>query len=287
MGLFVYINGKFVKKEEARLSFLDHGFLYGDGIFETLRAYNGRVFKLDEHIERLLGSAKAIHLTIPLDVSEIKEVIERAVEINALREAYIRMTVSRGTGEPGLDLGLCPVPTVVVYAKEMTGYPEEMYKRGVKVAIVGARRVSPRALDPRAKSCNFLNNIMARIEAESEGAVEGIMLSDDGYVTEGSTSNIFIVKDGILITPPTDIGVLPGITRNTAINLAGDSGIEFREEIFGKDELYQAEECFLTNTSYEVMPVVQIDGRRIGGGLPGKTTAFLLNRFRRYVERMR
>ena len=212
-NVMVYLNGKYVKKSDAKVSFLDHGLLYGDGVFETLRAYNKKIFRLDKHIKRLYGSAKNIYLKIPLKSIKINYIINKLINVNKLNNVYIRITVTRGYGEPGINPGLCKLPTVIVYAKEFQGCPDGIYSRGVDAATVSTRKNYPEAINPSVKSCNFLNNIIAGIEAKSKKAFEGIMLSKEGSVTEGCVSNIFISTGDTLITPPAQVGVLEGITR--------------------------------------------------------------------------
>lgn len=280
----VYLNGEYVKKADARVSFLDHGLLYGDGVFETLRSYNKKVFRLNEHIKRLSESAKQIFLKIPLKKSKIEYIIYKLISNNELNDAYIRITVTRGAGEPGINPGLCKSPTVIVYVKEGRVYPDEMYSKGVEAAIVSVRKISPGALEPSIKSCNFLNSIVAGIEAKSKNAFEGIMLSREGWVAEGCVSNVFINVNDTLITPPLEVGVLGGITRKAVMVLAESSGIKVIEKKFKKEQLYGCRECFLTNTGVEIMPVTKIDGKKLNGGRPGRLTKKLMNKFRELVE---
>lgn len=265
----VFINNEFYPKDEAKVSVFDHGYLYGDGIYETLRSYGEVVFKLDEHVARLMRSASMIELSLPMDAGGFADAVNRTVAENGLSDAYIRITVSRGPGELGLDPALCPTPTVVIMAKQLSPYPQEMYANGIKVSVVKTRRNSPDALDPAIKSTNFLNNILAKIEAKAAGAVEGIMLNHDGYVAEGTISNVFMVEKGIVITPSAESGILMGVTRELVIRLAGSLGMAVDECLFTPERLASADEVFITNTTMEVMPVTDIDGCAVGDGMAG------------------
>jgi len=273
--LVIYVNGGFYPREKAVVSVFDHGYLYGDGIYETLRTYGGRVFKLKEHSERLARSAGKIHLRLPFDEAGLAAAVHQTLERNGLavpdRDAYIRVTVSRGPGELGLDPELCPEPTAVIIAKEFGGYPPEMFERGIGVSVAKTRRNPPGSLDPAIKSTNFLNNILAKIEAKSAGAYEAIMLNQDGYVAEGTISNVFMVSGGKLLTPPEDAGILMGVTRGFVIGLAKGLGIPVKEELITPDGLAAADEVFITNTTMEVMPVTAIDGVKVGTGRVGDT----------------
>ena len=281
----IYINGKFYPKDEAKISVFDHGYLYGDGIYETLRAYDGMVFKAEEHIARLFRSAKAMELKLPLDDNGIYKAVNDSMRENDLTDAYIRISVSRGPGEIGLDPELCPEPTFVIIAKEFIDYPPELYAKGVKVAVVQTRRNHPEALDPAIKATNFLNNIFAKMEAKRAGAYEGIMLNHAGYVAEGTICNVFTVKDGRLITPPPIAGILEGVTRDLVIKLAEGLGITVFEELFTEEQMRQADEAFITNTTMEVMPVTQVDEKTVGSGLPGEITRRLARAYREEVGR--
>lgn len=281
--MLIYLNDKFVPEEEAKVSVFDHGFLYGDGIYETLRAYDGRIFRCKEHIERLFQSASLIELNIKRTKKKIEDSLYESLNVNNLKDAYVRLSITRGYGEIGLDPELCPVPTIIIIAKEFKGHPEELYRKGVNIAIVSIRRNHPEALNPRIKSNNFLNNILAKVEAKKRGAFEGIMLSHSGYVCEGTTSNIFMVKAGVLITPPVALGLLEGITRSVVIELAEKNNIKVEERVFTPDELYSADECFITSTTLEVMPVVKVDERQIGNGIPGNITKRLAQGFKDLV----
>jgi len=284
MGLWIYLNGKYVPEEEARISVFDHGFLYGDGVFEGIRAYRGRVFKLKEHLQRLYASAKAIALKIPLSREEMKEKVLETLRKNRLKDAYIRLVVSRGKGDLGLDPLKCPHPEVIIIAHRISIYPEELYQKGMEVVIVSVRRNIPSALDPSIKSLNYLNNILAKIEANFKGVPEAIMLNNDGYVAECTGDNIFIVKDGTLITPPVWVGILRGITRDVVIHLAQEEKIPVREEVFTPAELYASDECFLTGTAAEIVPVTRVDGRVIGKGEIGEITKKLVGKFRQLAH---
>lgn len=279
MGLTIYLNGDFVPAEEAKVSVFDHGLLYGDGVFEGIRFYNDRVFKLDEHLQRLYDSAKAIRLEIPLKIKEFEEVILETIRRNNLHDGYIRAVVTRGPGDLGLDPDKCPKPFVFVITASIVLYPEEYYEKGLSVITVPTRRNVPEALNPRIKSLNYLNNILAKIEAKNANVIESIMLSNDGYVVECTGDNIFIIKNEVVSTPPTYIGALEGVTRNAVMDLARGMGLKVVEEIFNRYEIYIADECFLTGTAAEVIPVVKVDGRVIGNGKPGRITRELKERF--------
>ncbi|MGB9877663.1 MAG: branched-chain-amino-acid transaminase [bacterium] len=283
--MLIYLNGKLVPKEEAKISVFDHGFLYGDGVFEGIRIYNGRIFKLKEHIERLFHSAHAIALKPPLSEEELLHATVETVRANNLLDGYIRIVISRGEGDLGLDPQKCPQPTVVIIADKIAIYPEEVYKKGMKIITVSTRRNSPQALNPNIKSLNYLNNILAKIEANKANVPEAIMLSIEGYVAEATGDNIFIVKNKNLITPPLHLGVLPGITRQTVIELAKERGIMTEEKPFTLYDVYTADECFLTGTAAEIVPVVEVDGREINGGVPGEITLLLMKDFHEYVKK--
>ena len=281
----IYINGKFYPKEEAKVSVFDHGYLYGDGIYETLRAYGGKVFEIDAHIRRLFQSAEKMEMRLPLDHNGIHKAIYDTLRENNLLDAYVRISVSRGPGDIGLDPELCPEPTMVIIAKQFNYYPETLYQKGVKVSIVNTRRNHPECLDPSIKSTNFLNNIFAKMEAKRAGAFEGIMLNHSNHVAEGTISNVFIVKRGSVLTPPLLAGILEGVTRDLVIRLAEKSGITVYEEIFTEVQLWQADEVFITNTTMEIMPVTDVDGHIIDGGAPGGITARLMAAYKEEVKR--
>jgi len=285
MGLEIYLNGEFVPKDEAKVSVFDHGLLYGDGVFEGIRSYNGRVFRLDEHLQRLYDSAKVIRLTIPLSIKEMEEKILETLRRNNLHDAYIRAVVTRGPGDLGLDPDkCCKEGFVFIITDSIELYPEKYYKEGLSVITVPTRRNVPEALNPRIKSLNYLNNIMAKIEAKNSNVIEAIMLSSDGYVVECTGDNIFIVKNEAVYTPPTYIGALEGITRDAVIELARNMGLKVEERIFNRYEVFVADECFLTGTAAEIIPVVKVDGRIIGDGHPGKITKKLTKAFRELTQ---
>ncbi len=283
--MLVYLNGAFVPKEEAKVSVFDHGFMYGDGVYETLRAYDGMLFHLDGHLDRLQRSSAAIALDLPLPLDKIGAALQEAVRANRLRDAYVRIQVSRGPGEIGLDPALCPAPTMVIVAKQFHPYPEKHFTEGVEVAIVKTRRNHPLALDPSIKGTNFLNNILAKIEGIRAKAYEAIMLNWEGYVAEGTISNIFFVKDDVLVTPNLETGILKGVTRSLVLDLARGEGIKTREALIPPAELSTADECFITNTTVEIMPVTKIDGKPVGSGKPGPVTKRLLKAYQNEVQR--
>lgn len=283
MPEYVYLNNKLVPAEKAKISVYDHGFLYGDGIFETMRAYGGKVFCQEEHLERLFNSANLICLKIPWSKAELAKAICATIERNQLASAYVRLTVSRGKGPLGLDPRLCPEPTLVIMARPFIS-KQEIYEAGVKVITVETRRIPSKAVNPEIKSMNFLNNILAKIETISTGAFEGIMLNYEGWITEGTVSNIFIINGKHLLTPSADSGILIGVTRNTVIGLAANLGLLVKETLLAQDDLYQSEEVFLTNSSGEVIPVVQVDDQVIGSGKPGSKTLELLKGYGQLVH---
>lgn len=280
----VYINGEFYPKSQAKVSVFDHGFLYGDGIFEGIRAYNGKIFRFDEHIDRLFKGAKAIYLDIPLTKDEIKEIILKTVRANNLRDAYIRPVISRGMGDLGLDPTKCPNPSVVVIVDELKLYPQEMYEKGMKVITSSVRRNSPSSIDPQIKSLNYLNNILAKIEAVRYQVPEAIMLNHEGIVTECTGDNIFIIQDGKLYTPPIHIGALDGITRKVVFQICKKFGLQVYEKEFALFNLYNADECFLTGTGAEVIAVTEVDGRQIGFGVEGALTKKILHEFKNITQ---
>ncbi|MEW5783633.1 MAG: branched-chain-amino-acid transaminase [Bacillota bacterium] len=281
MARIIFMNGRLVPEEEAKISVFDHGFLYGDGVFEGIRAYNGRVFRLEEHIERLFESAHSIMLPIPYDQAAMVDAVVKTVQANALRDAYIRVVVSRGVGDLGLDPRKCKESRVVIIADKIVLYPDELYDQGLTVITVATRRNVADALDPKIKSLNYLNNILVKIEANRAGVMEALMLTGNGYVSEGSGDNIFIYRKGMLITPPPHLGILEGITRAVVLDLARDEGIPILEAPFTRHDLYVAQECFLTGTAAEVIPVIEVDMRTIGSGVPGPITRRLMELFHR------
>jgi len=276
----IWLNGKLVSREGAVVSVFDHGLLYGDGVFEGIRSYDGRVFKLDEHLERLENSAKAIMLDMPLKRDDMRKAVLDTLRANGLRNAYIRLVVTRGEGDLGLDPRKCKSGgTVIIITDKITLYPPEHYANGLEVVTVATRRNIPEAVSPKIKSLNYLNNILAKIEANNAGVLEAIMMSADGWVAECTGDNIFIVHKGALTTPPTHVGALEGITRNTVMQLAGKAGIPCAEALFTRYDIYSADECFLTGTAAEIIPVSKVDGRPIGNGNPGPLTLKLVESF--------
>jgi branched-chain amino acid aminotransferase len=284
LTMLVYLNGKLVPKEEAKVSVFDHGYLYGDGIYETLRAYEGALFLLDRHLSRLKHSADSISLKLPLPLEGIGAALNETVKANKLSDAYVRIQVSRGPGEIGLDPALCPEPTTVIVAKPFKDYPPEHYEEGVSVAIVKTRRNHPLALNPSIKGTNFLNNILAKIESIRAGAYEAVMLNWEGYVAEGTISNLFFVKSGVLSTPSLQTGILEGVTRGLVLDLARKEKMGTRESLILPEELVDADEVFITNSTIEIMPVTSVDGRAVGSGVPGPVTAKLLKAYRNEVQ---
>jgi len=285
MGL-VYINGEFIPTEEAKISVFDRGLLYGDGVFEGIRAYNGNIFKLNEHLERLYASAQAIWLKIPLTFEEMRKAVVETVKINNLKDCYIRLIVTRGSFGLGIDPWDVNNPTVIIIADKIRVFPEELYEKGLTAVTVATRRSPTDVLDPRVKSLNYLHNILARIEARIAGAAEGIMLNHQGYVTEATVDNVFIVHKGSIITPTVTLGVLPGITRAVVMELAQKYlNIQVKEGFLTRYDLYNADEVFLTGTAVEIVPVVKIDERIIGDGKPGKLTKELRKIFFEYARK--
>ncbi len=279
MSLKIYVNGKMVDKADATVSVFDHGLLYGDGVFEGIRSYSGNVFKLREHLDRLYESAHTLMLTIPLSKAEMEKAVIDTLKTNRLVDAYIRLVVTRGTGDLGLDPRKCPVATVFIIADKITLYPKEMYEKGLAIVTVPTVRNHPEALNPQLKTLNYLNNILAKIEAINAGVQEALLLNSQGYVTECTGENVFLVRGKALLTPPPYVGILKGITRDSVMKLGRDMGLSVHEEVFTRHDLYTADEVFLTGTAAEIVPIVKIDNRKIGEGVPGKTTASLLSAF--------
>ncbi|PFY15910.1 branched-chain amino acid aminotransferase [Bacillus toyonensis] len=281
---YIYMNGEFVEKEKAVVSVYDHGFLYGDGVFEGIRSYGGNVFCLKEHVKRLYESAKSILLTIPMPVEEMEEAVLQTLQKNEYAEAYIRLIVSRGKGDLGLDPRSCVKPSVIIIAEQLKLFPQEFYDNGLSVVSVASRRNTPDALDPRIKSMNYLNNVLVKIEAAQAGVLEALMLNQQGYVCEGSGDNVFIVKDGKVLTPPSYLGALEGITRNSVIQLCERLNISYEERPFTRHDVYVADEVFLTGTAAELIPVVKVDSREIGDGKPGSVTKRLTEEFKKLTR---
>jgi branched-chain amino acid aminotransferase len=281
--MVVYLDGKFVDSSDAKVSVFDHGLLYGDGIFEGIRIYDGNVYRLEEHLERLEMSARAIMLDLPLTRAQLVEAVCETCRRNQLRDGYIRLVITRGIGDLGLAPWSCSQPTTFVIASKISLYPQEYYENGLSIVTVPTRRIAPDALPPTVKSLNYLNNILAKIEARQAGALEAIMLNAQGYVAECTADNIFVVHKGEIITPAASAGALKGITRATIFDIAKDLGLPIREADLTRYDVWCADECFLTGTGAEVIPVVKLDGRVIGSGKPGPVTALVLTRFRQRV----
>lgn len=280
----VYIDGKFYPSEEAKISVWDHGLLYGDGIFEGIRIYGDRVFRLDEHLKRLYDSARSIALKMPLSRNELKGVTLECCRRNKMPDGYIRIIVTRGYGDLGIDPRKCARASLIVIVDKISLFPAESYEKGLRIITAATRKHSPAALSPRIKSLNYLNNIMAKLEALHAGVPEAVMLNAEGYVTEGTGDNIFIVSEGILKTPPVFIGILEGVTRNVVLDLAKELGIPSEEDKLVTHDLYTADEVFLTGTAAELVPVVEIDGRPIGEGRPGNIFTRLKEAFKKLTS---
>ncbi|MCK6257963.1 branched-chain-amino-acid transaminase [Fictibacillus sp. WQ 8-8] len=280
---WVYVDGEFVLKEDAKISVYDHGFLYGDGVFEGIRVYNGNVYRLDEHLQRLFESAQSIMLTIPHTKEELTKIIVETLQKNQYRDAYIRLVISRGRGNLGLDPFTCEKPGVIIIAEQLALFPKKLYETGIEIVTVASRRNRADVLSPKVKSLNYLNNILVKIEANLAGVSEALMLNDQGYVAEGSADNVFIVKGNSIKTPPGYLGALEGITRNAIVEIAAELGYNVSEEPFTRHDVYVADEVFLTGTAAEVIAVIKVDGRVIGEGVPGKHTNILLQAFRQRV----
>jgi branched-chain amino acid aminotransferase len=280
----VYINGKLLDKSDAKISVYDHGLLYGDGVFEGIRVYSGTVFRLRQHIDRLYDSARAIALEIPMTREQVIDAVNNTVRANNKRDGYIRLVVTRGAGTLGLDPRKTSEPQVIIIVDDISMYPQELYDNGLEIVTASTIRNHPAATNPRIKSLNYLNNILAKMEGIRAGCLEALMLNHKGEVAECTGDNIFLVKHGVLRTPPLDAGILEGVTRNAVIELARADGIVVQEMSLTRHDVYTADECFLTGTAAEVIPVVKIDGRLIGTGKPGPITQQLHERFHKLVR---
>jgi len=284
MSRKIWLDGNIVEEAEAKISVFDHGLLYGDGIFEGIRFYEGRVFRLNEHIERLYLSAKALLLKMPWTLEEICEATCETIRANGLKDGYIRLVVTRGVGDLGLNPYLCPNPSMFIIASGITLYPKELYENGLEVVTCSTRRPTPASLSPQVKSLNYLNNVMAKVEALKAGAKEGLMLNEQGYVAECTGDNVFIVKKGVVYTPPVSDGSLDGITRQVVFDLCEELGIEIREVSMTRYDVYTADESFLTGTAAETIPMVKLDEREIGDGKPGPLSTRLIAAYSKKVR---
>ncbi|MDB5292457.1 MAG: Branched-chain amino acid aminotransferase [Phycisphaerales bacterium] len=284
MSLKVWIDGRLIDKADAKISVYDHGLLYGDGVFEGIRIYHGKVFEPDAHLRRLFDSAKAIRLTIPYTPVQLKAAIDETAKANHFTDCYIRLVVTRGSGYLGLSPAKCPTPAVFIITDTIELYPKEMYEKGMAVITASVIRNHPNALSPRIKSLNYLNNILAKIEASDAGVPEAIMLNHDGNVAECTADNLFIARGGVIQTPTTHDGILEGVTREVILTLCKRMSIPCQERTLQRHDLYIADECFLTGTGAEVVPVTKIDGRQIANGEPGPLTRKLMEAFRRYIK---
>ncbi len=280
---YVYIDGNFVPRSKASISVFDHGFLYGDGVFEGIRAYNGYVFKLKEHIDRLYASARTIMLNIPMTKEELSRAVVETLKKNSLKDAYVRLIVTRGEGDLGLDPRKCKKPSVIIIAGSITLLPKEVCERGIRTIISWVRRDPVDGTSHEVKSLNYLNSILAKLDANAYNADEAILLTPNGYVCEGTAENIFLVKNGEIFTPPTYTGALPGITRQVIMEIAEKNGLKTREKLITVHELFNADEIFFTGTGAEIIPVVEVNGRTIGDGKPGKITRLIREEFQKYT----
>jgi len=281
----IYIDGKFYSEASAKVSVFDHGLLYGDGIFEGIRFYNGRVFRLEQHLERLWNSARSICLEIPMTRQEMTEALLETIRQNHLRDGYIRLVVTRGVGNLGLNPEQCKNPSVIIIVATIALYHEDFYRKGLSIVTVATRRSNPASLNPAVKSLNYLNNVMARIEANLASADEALMLNDAGNVAECTADNVFIIKHGRIFTPPITAGALQGITRSVVFDIAGEFDLKVVEADFTRHDIFVADECFLTGTAAEIVPVVKADGRTIGNGKPGPITIRIVARFREMTQK--
>ncbi len=283
--MIVYLDGQYIDSKDAKVSIFDHGLLYGDGIFEGIRIYDGNVFRLEEHLVRLEHSARALMLDMPLTRQQLAEITCETCRRNNLRNGYIRLVITRGPGDLGLAPWSCPKPTVFCIASTIQLYPKEYYENGLAIVTVATRRINPAALPPTVKSLNYLNNVLGKIEAKQAGALEAVMLNDQGYIAECTADNIFVVQQGEILTPSIAQGALKGITRQTILDIARDLGITVREGQMTRHDVWSADECFLSGTGAEVIPVVKLDGRTIGTGKPGPVFAKILTEFHQRVTR--
>src|SRR6056297_1750682 len=284
MSQQIYINGEYFTREDAKISVYDHGLLYGDGVFEGMRIYGGKVFRLHQHLVRLWESAAAIALPLPMSIEQLTDDVNECVAKNELQDGYIRLIVTRGSGALGLDPFRCSNPQVIIIADTITLYPKQFYENGLELVTAATIRNHPAALSPRIKSLNYLNNIMAKMEGLRAGCVEALMLNHKGEVAECTGDNIFIIRRGRLLTPPIDAGILEGITRNAVLELAQQAGIVTAEIPFTRHDIFISDECFLTGSAAEVVPVVRLDGRPLGTGKPGPITLQLMQRFHELVH---
>lgn len=284
MALKIYINGTLFDKDDAKISVYDHGLLYGDGVFEGIRSYGGKAFRLQEHLDRLWYSAKAIWLEVPMTKEQLGRDIKRMLKTNGIEDGYIRVIVTRGSGTLGLDPNRCSDPQVIIIADSISLYPKELYEKGLAIVTVSTMRNHPAALSPRVKSLNYLNNILAKIEGLQAGCIEALMLNHKGEVAECTGDNIFLVRNGRVLTPPNEAGILEGITRDAVMTLAREASYEMVESPLTKHDVYIADECFLTGSAAEVVPVVKVDSRTIGDGIPGPITRELMQRFHKLTR---
>lgn len=288
MPVVVYLNGQFLSKEDAKVSIFDHGYLFGDGIFETLRVYEGGIFRLGQHLDRLWRSAQYFHLRIPCSKDELGELSRQALKRSGMQDAYLRITISRGIGDRGIDPDACTSPTVSIIVKDLPRYPAECYQGGAETKVLSVRKIADEALSSQVKACNYQNNILAKIELNEAGLIEGFLLNNRGFIAEGTVSNAFVVARGALWTPSVSSGCLEGITRNTVIEIAREQyGIPVEEKELTRYDLYTADECFMTNTIMEIMPVRSVDGRQVGATIPGNVTRRLTDGFHELIKRER
>ncbi|MGD9126682.1 MAG: branched-chain-amino-acid transaminase [Planctomycetia bacterium] len=284
MAIQIYIDGQYYDKDDAKISVFDHGLLYGDGVFEGMRSYAGKVFRHEAHIDRLYASAKAICIEIPMTQEEMIKAVEKTLSLNKIKDGYIRLIVTRGVGNLGLDPYQCRTPSVIIIADKIALYPPDFYEKGLEIITAGTIRNHSAAVNPRVKSLNYLNNIMAKIEGLQAGCIEALMLNHKGEVSECTGDNVFVIRKGKLYTPPTDAGVLEGITREVVMELAREAGMEVFESTMTRHDIFVADEMFLTGSAAEVIPVIKVDSRVIGDGTPGPITKDLIERFHKLVR---